>query len=655
MSLKINGSATKLFESSMENFKKDGDSTNLQMLAAKEKRLQSLVHDFLVYKISVAGVSNIVDSRSSKRRFIWFLGVLGCTLFMGYMTLNVILEYRRYPKNLIKEDIIVQKLIFPAVTICSLNPISSHYVEKTSLRRFIDLKKMLMDEATSEKFDPTVRDQCLVQPLCKWSWFQELCNCVKDPCLTEFCLAENGTHCTCSSTFCRNDVQENVTCRNEPRKASNQRRCLCKGTSTHGIDDEKAERGNFDDLLDSISNAQVREVVRLIKSSKTYDLMGVEEAMMPTTQELYDYGQTFDSLVGSCSFDDNACNRENFTVLYHPIYGKCFMFNFAGVGNTSVDAPIEINSYGSQSGLQLLLRVTDRYALDLFRREIGARIVIHDPHVFPFVGEFGVNVRPGDMTSLEVALSKVERLPQPYGNCEDENTKLLFSGDPYYTILGCEKYCSYKQMTAHCNCTMRHFLRGSVLNVFQQPFPLCNFSDEAQRKCSNAVTQEIEHRTECVCLPPCRETVYSYSVTASELNENFYSTVKAIRTLKLDSNGQKKYINYTDSKSMVGVKVYYNSFQVSSHIEIPSYSWETLVANIGGNFGFFMGLTIVTFLEIAEFLWDCICTVFTVKKNVSPKPEVDRNVKKSLTKSEQNAKKEKIVTKRPTTKRRTSI
>ncbi|CAL1275787.1 unnamed protein product [Larinioides sclopetarius] len=63
-------------------------------------------------------------------------------------------------------------------------------------------------------------------------------------------------------------------------------------------------------------------------------------------------------------------------------------------------------------------------------------------------------------------------------------------------------------------------------------------------------------------------------------------------------------MNYSDVKSMVGVKVYYNTFQVSNSNEVASYSWETLMANIGGNLGFFMGLTLVTFLEIAEFIWD---------------------------------------------------
>lgn len=37
--------------------------------------------------------------------------------------------------------------------------------------------------------------------------------------------------------------------------------------------------------------------------------------------------------------------------------------------------------------------------------------------------------------------------------------------------------------------------------------------------------------------------------------------------------------------------------------------WETLIANIGGNLGFFMGLTLVTFLEIFEFFWDVMCAM----------------------------------------------
>ncbi|CAL1275782.1 unnamed protein product, partial [Larinioides sclopetarius] len=187
---------------------------------------------------------------------------------------------------------------------------------------------------------------------------------------------------------------------------------------------------------------------------------------MPSIYELYQFGVTFDSLVAACSFEGMHCYRENFTVLYHPNYGKCYMFNYVGNNVSDVDSPIQIDRYGSTSGLQLLLRVSDNNGLDLLRRQVGARITVHDPHMLPFVSEYGVNVRPRDMTSVELSLSNITRLGNPWGTCE-EDTKSQDTNmnvDPY-SILGCEKYCGYMHMIRSCNCTMRHFLRGTVLNT----------------------------------------------------------------------------------------------------------------------------------------------------------------------------------------------
>ncbi|GFQ68000.1 degenerin unc-8, partial [Trichonephila clavata] len=109
--------------------------------------------------------------------------------------------------------------------------------------------------------------------------------------------------------------------------------------------------------------------------------------------------------------------------------------------------------------------------------------------------------------------------------------------------------------------------------------------------CITAALEEYDNTPICSCKSPCSQTIYDYDVTSSELNVNYFRAVKAIRTLNLDEDGELKYLNYTDH-----------------HIEVPSYSWETLMANIGGNLGFFMGLTLVTFLEIAEFIWDFLRT-----------------------------------------------
>ncbi|GIX92069.1 degenerin-like protein unc-105 [Caerostris darwini] len=586
--------------------------------AKKEAQIESLAKDFAANKISAAGVSYIVSDRTRLRRALWFISVMACIIIMGYMTVRVIMEYLQYPKHDISipheekgchglgrldfyllargryfivflppnppprdpvEDVILHRLTFPAVTICSLNPISGHNVDETSLKKFLLLKDM-MEEVEAEQFNVSVRDACYENPLCEWSWFQEKCKCVTNPCLTEFCLTQNSSHCSCSPFFCNSPSRKVEGCK---MALEDQQICQCRERPAEDSWVSNLTQGNIKELLATIPNKDIRQLIQLIKQSKTYDLVDIEEALMPSTKELYEHGVTFDSLVAACSFEGMHCHRENFTVLYDPTFGKCYMFNYVG-------------------SLQLLLRVTDHRALHLLRREIGARIVVHDPQILPFVSEYGVNVRPRDMTAVELSLSTRQRLGSPWGSCEKE-TRRLFNGDPY-TLLGCEKYCGYKHMTTQCNCTKRHFMRGTILSKFSSSFHLCNFTDEAQRECAYRVSQNIERLEECGCRPPCKEAIYSYTVTASELNENYYRTVKAIRTLSLDSAGKKKYMNYSDVKSMVGVKVYYNTFQVSKHNEVASYSWETLMANIGGNLGFFMGLTLVTFLEITEFIWD---------------------------------------------------
>ncbi|CAL1275776.1 unnamed protein product [Larinioides sclopetarius] len=535
---------------------------------------------------------------------------MSCITFMGYMTVNVILEYLSYPKVLIIEDEILHKLPFPAVTICSLNPISSHYIKYTSLKKILDLKQ-LKKNFTAEVRNDSVRDDCLRDLLCEWSWFEEKCNCVKNPCLTEFCLAQNSTQCNCLWSFCESKGLKVNGCR--IAYEDGEKFCLCDGASGEDKDTEDAvdmymKDRELEALVSAIDHQEVKELVRLIKLSDTHDLIDIDEVLQPTTRELYQYGVTFDSLVASCTFEGTRCHRENFTVLYDPIYGKCYMFNYVGNDETGAEKPIEIQTYGSMSGLQLLLRVTDENALDLFRREIGARIVIHDPHILPFVAEYGVNVRPSDMTAIELSYSQIERLTKPWGNCSDH---YRMSNDEPYTVLGCEKHCVLRVMTEGCNCTMRHLLRGVVLNKLKPAYPLCNVSDDDQRNCYEMVMENIDtfrELPECDCRSPCRDNVYSYTVASSKLNENYYKTAKAIRTLNMDSEGRIKYMNYTHTKSMLGVKVYFNSFLVSSQKEVPSYSWETLMANVGGNLGFFMGLTLVTFLEIAEFIWDFILT-----------------------------------------------
>ncbi|GFY67414.1 acid-sensing ion channel 3 [Trichonephila inaurata madagascariensis] len=568
--------------------------------------LRALAKEFIAYKVSAAGVPYIVNAKSRTRRWLWFIAVISASAFMGYMTINVVLEYLGYPKSLIREGKIETKLTFPAVTFCSLNPILNQNIEETSVAGLLKVKRVLRN-ATNVQTDKEYRDKCYGDPLCQWSWFSESCTCVESPCLTEFCLMYNSTHCTCSFNFCKN--QRFRTCkagRYIPRK---KRPCLCSNERIYksmAVDTDM----NLYDLLYFLNDPDVRQVVELVRNASTYDLADIEEAMLPTPEDLVDYGVNFDSLVIACSFEGSRCFRENFTVLYHPKYGRCYMFNFIGESTSRMEEPLEIYNYGSSSGLQLILHVTHEQAVDLLNHEIGVRVVVHDPHDLPFVAEYGINLRPRDMSAVEVTLSTIERLGPPWGSCIEKRRYTNYEELPGpYSILGCEKACRHYYLMQKCKCTKRQFMRGSIFLETSSKTIFCNISLPEEYDCMEKVIDYIEKGKICKCPPPCKETKYSYTVSSSQLNENYYRAVKAIRTLVNDDEGRLNITNTTGDKRMVGVKVYYSTFQVDKDSEVASYSWETLVANIGGNLGFFMGLTLVTFVEVIEFIWDVIATI----------------------------------------------
>lgn len=98
-------------------------------------------------------------------------------------------------------------------------------------------------------------------------------------------------------------------------------------------------------------------------------------------------------------------------------------------------------------GLRLILHVKKQNDIDLLNAEIGARVVIHDPYHLPFVAEDGINMRPHDMSAIEVKQSIVRRLEPPYGTCANDGRHLKFKqlGENPYSILVRQYFCNSSQ------------------------------------------------------------------------------------------------------------------------------------------------------------------------------------------------------------------
>ncbi|CAL4137275.1 unnamed protein product, partial [Meganyctiphanes norvegica] len=120
------------------------------------------------------------------------------------------------------------------------------------------------------------------------------------------------------------------------------------------------------------------------------------------------------------------------------------------------------------------------------------------------------------------------------------------------------------------------------------------------------------------CHPECSEMQYSTTVTTNEDNLRYHTIVQNIRGKK---SGDDLCINHLPSDSTadhnlatVRLHLYLDSMANELVTESPAFSFETLVCNMGGNLGLFIGMSLITILEVLEFIFDIVLYIFRGKR-----------------------------------------
>ncbi|XP_022236265.1 degenerin-like protein asic-1 [Limulus polyphemus] len=124
---------------------------------------------------------------------------------------------------------------------------------------------------------------------------------------------------------------------------------------------------------------------------------------------------------------------------------------------------------------------------------------------------------------------------------------------------------------------------------------------------------------QCNCHPACRERQYEITRSSSHLNYDFWKIIQGAKSRKLnDLNKFSCSFGFDDL--FAGLHIYFLSNNYQKIEEAPQYNWETLMANIGGNLGLFMGISFITVVECAEFFWEIILHFLKTKEQKKTKP-----------------------------------
>ncbi|XP_064619591.1 amiloride-sensitive sodium channel subunit gamma-like [Lineus longissimus] len=175
-------------------------------------------------------------------------------------------------------------------------------------------------------------------------------------------------------------------------------------------------------------------------------------------------------------------------------YGVCHTFN----AKTANRAVRRARKPGPAHGVSIVMFIEQEEYLGSVSPAAGVKVVIHNSDARPFPYEQGIDIAPGQFTSIGLRKTRFIREVPPYGTCTDGKDKpfkgrgLLYKVN--YTTVACERSCLQYYTIDRCGC-------ADVKTPAPAGAILC---EEEQDACIEQVTREyLVGALACDCPLPC--------------------------------------------------------------------------------------------------------------------------------------------------------
>ncbi|XP_032817207.1 epithelial sodium channel subunit gamma-like isoform X1 [Petromyzon marinus] len=207
-------------------------------------------------------------------------------------------------------------------------------------------------------------------------------------------------------------------------------------------------------------------------------------------------GYSADEFIIDCLFSGTVCDPStSFKKLQHPILGNCFTFNDGSDGKS-----LDIASAGIDYGLHMVLNTRQDNSLPYLAMGAGAKIGIHLQNTTPFIEAVGIDIPPAMESSLGLRVNDVQKLGDPYSDCtmdgSDIDVKSLY--DSPYSVQTCQNSCFQWEMIKSCGCAN-----------YEQPLPegsrFCNYDNNPGWEYCYYRLYDMYIKEELKCIQVCRQ------------------------------------------------------------------------------------------------------------------------------------------------------
>ncbi|XP_051542570.1 acid-sensing ion channel 1C-like isoform X3 [Myxocyprinus asiaticus] len=296
-------------------------------------------------------------------------------------------------------------------------------------------------------------------------------------------------------------------------------------------------------------------------------------------------GHDINEMLLQCTFRGEECFPLNFTTIYTR-YGKCYTFNSGLDGNPLLTTL----KGGTGNGLEIMLDIQqDEYLpvwgdTDETSYEAGIKVQIHSQNEPPFIDQLGFGVAPGFQTFVSCQQQLLQYLPPPWGDCRSTPMDSEFFST--YSITACRIDCETRYLLENCNCRMVHMPGTSTVCTPEQ------YKDCADPALDFLVEKDNDY---CVCETPCNMTRYG----------------KELSMVKIPSKASAKYLakKFNKTEQYIGdnilvLDIFFEALNYEKIEQKKAYEVAGLLGDIGGQMGLFIGASVLTILEIFDYLYE---------------------------------------------------
>ncbi|KFQ27416.1 Amiloride-sensitive sodium channel subunit beta, partial [Mesitornis unicolor] len=310
-------------------------------------------------------------------------------------------------------------------------------------------------------------------------------------------------------------------------------------------------------------------------------------------------GYQAEDMILACLYGAEPCNYKNFTQIYHPDHGNCYIFNW-GMDEEALNS----SNPGAEFGLKLILDISQQDYIPYLSSAAGARLMLHQQRSFPFLKDQGIYAMAGTETSIGVLVDELERMGYPYSDCtmngSDVPVKNLYSQyNTSYSIQACLRSCFQNHMVEICGC-------GHYMFPLPEGVNYCNNDDNpGWAYCYSSLRSSIKHRQICIdsCKETCNDTQYKMTISMadwpSEASEDWIFHILSYErdmstNVTLDRNG------------IIKLNIYFQEYNYRTISESAATTIVWLLSSLGGQFGFWMGGSVLCLIEFGEIIIDSL-------------------------------------------------